>query len=332
MVSVGLITAVGIVGALTEIRHTETFKRYKDIYYKNICIKQIKKLFSEIFRIKNISCASETGKINYPAIRSVTFNEYGFIVDADISLVCDLKSIENISDYIKSTFKAYEVKIKEIRGIVRIEIYKEPLKDKNYKKVPLSPYELLLGHNYNGNIITDMRINPYLLICGIGGSGKTQMAKTIINNLDGADIFILNAYQEDFKGFGDKLINGETNILEFLKSCLDSSIERVRPMYLLIDELLVLCRNKEISKVINDLLSVGRHKGKGIFIIGISQIGTKEQLKFKDLFNSRVCMRFIESSAYQTVLGSSVDGILSQREFYLYSDGLYKGKTFINSN
>ncbi len=327
MVSVGLITSVGIVGALTEIRHTETFKRYKDIYDKNICIKQVKKLFGEIFRIKNISCASETGKIIYPGIRSVTFNEYGFIVDADISLVCDFNTIENIKDYIKATFRAYKIQMEESKGIVIIKIYKEPLEDKLHHKIALSPYQLLLGYNYDGNIIADMKKAPHILICGLSNSGKTQMAKTIINNLHDADIVLLNAFKEDFKDHKGQFIIGDDNILEFLNSCLDGEI-RKRPVYVIIDELLVLCKNKEITKVITDLLAVARHFN--IFLIAISQIGTKEQLKFKDLFNCRICMRAIEESSYRVVLGCGVDGALKQREFYLYSDGLHKGRTFTN--
>ncbi len=324
-----IISAIGIGGALVEIRTTDTYKRYKNSYNRLVVIKQIKNIFTEIFKAKNISYVADKREASYPKIKSINFIEYGFKVDIDISLVCSIKDIEGIQDYIRATFKAYEVKIEEIEGIISISIYKEPLKDKPYKKVALSPYKLLLGHSYKGNIIADMRINPYLLICGLGGSGKTQMAKTIINNLENADIVILNAYKDDFKAYEGLFINGDKNILEYLNSCLEMNIERCRPMYLLIDELIVLCRNKEISKAITDLLAVARHSN--IYIIGISQIGTKEQLKFKDLFNSRVCMKFIENSAYQTVLGCGVDGALKQREFYLYSDGLYRGKTFINS-
>lgn len=324
-----IISMVGIGGALAELRTTDTFKRYRNSYNRRIVIRQIKRIFTEIFKAKNIKVEKDSGKVSYPIIKAVNFIEYGFKTDIDISLVCSIKDIEGIQDYIKSAFKAYEVQIEEIEGIISISIYKEPLKDKLYKKIALSPYKLLLGHSYKGNIIADMRINPYLLICGLGGSGKTQMAKTIINNLENADVVILNAYKDDFKDYEGIFINGEENILGFLKSCLDAQIERVKPMYLVIDELIVLCRNKEISKAITDLLAVARHSN--IYLIGISQIGTKEQLKFKDLFNSRVCMKFIENSAYQTVLGCGVDGSLKQREFYLYSDGLYRGKTFINS-
>lgn len=324
-----IISMVGIGGALAELRTTDTFKRYRNSYNRRIVIRQIKRIFTEIFKAKNIKVEKDSGKVSYPIIKTVNFIEYGFKADIDISLVCSIKDIEGIQDYIKSAFKAYEVQIEEIQGIISISIYKEPLKDKLYKKIALSPYKLLLGHSYNGNIITDMRINPYLLICGLGGSGKTQMAKTIINNLENADVVILNAYKDDFKAYEGLFINGEENILGFLKSCLDAQIERGNPMYLVIDELIVLCRNKEISKAITDLLAVARHSN--IYLIGISQIGTKEQLKFKDLFNSRVCMKFIENSAYQTVLGCGVDGSLKQREFYLYSDGLYRGKTFINN-
>lgn len=98
-------------------------------------------------------------------------------------------------------------------------------------------------------------------------------------------------------------------------------------MYIVIDELLVLCIDKNITKMIADLLAIGRHYN--VFIIGISQQGTKEAVKFKDLFNARVCFRQVEESAYRSVLGySPEDKQLKKREFYLYSDEINRGYTY----
>ena len=87
-------------------------------------------------------------------------------------------------------------------------------------------------------------------------------------------------------------------------------------MYLIIDELLTLTKNKEINKILMELLAVARHFN--IFVIGIAQEGTKENLKFKNLFNARVCFKMIEDSSYKTVLGCSVEEQLQKQEFYLF--------------
>jgi DNA segregation ATPase FtsK/SpoIIIE-like protein len=93
------------------------------------------------------------------------------------------------------------------------------------------------------------------------------------------------------------------------------------------DELLILCMDNKIEKAIMNLLAVGRHYN--IFLIGICQLGTKEIIKFKDLFNTRICFRQVEESSYRAVLGySPEDKQLQKREFYYYSDEVGKGYTY----
>ena len=168
---------------------------------------------------------------------------------------------------------------------------------------------------------------PHLLITGLSGQGKTQMVKTIIKNLQGsADVILINAFKNDFKGYTGRFIVGEENVLIFLKGLLEVKFERSRPMYLMIDELLTLTKNKEINKILMELLAAARHYN--IFIVGVAQEGTKENLKFKNLFNARVCFKLIEDSSYKAILGCSVEEQLTKQEFYLYSNGLYKGRTF----
>ena len=58
--------------------------------------------------------------------------------------------------------------------------------------------------------------------------------------------------------------------------------------------------DKGITKAITDLLAIGRHYN--IFLVGISQQGTKESVKFKDLFNSRICFSQVEESSYRSVI------------------------------
>lgn len=286
----------------------------------------IKKAFVKIFKQRNLIDDKE----DYPKLLNVNFEEYGIIVYIDLKGVCSYSELEKELEYIQTVFKAYEVNLRVVEGICKISIYTDNLEPKSYYKQFLEPYECLLGFNYEGNIIADMRTTPHILITGLSGQGKTEMAKTIIKNLQhNADIVLLNAFRNDFKAYTGRLIIEEVNILLFLKSTLENKIERSRPMYIVIDELLVLIKNKEISKCIMDLLAIARHYN--IFLIGISQEGTKEQLKFKNLFNTRVCFKMLEESSYRTVLGCSVDGSLQKQDFYLYSDGLYKGRTFDNS-
>lgn len=298
-----------------------SIKKIQDYQLKRL----VKKAFIKIFKQRRL--VDDEGY--YPKVIDVNFNEYGLVTYINLLGVCSYEELERQLNFIKTVFKAYEVDLKVIDGICKISIYLSTLEPKSYYKQNLEPYECLLGFNYEGNIIADMRITPHILIAGLSGQGKTEMAKTIIRNLQGkADIILLNAFKSDFKTYTGRFIVGEVNILLFLKSALESKIKRSRPMYIIIDELLVLTKNKEISKCITDLLAIARHYN--IFLIGISQEGTKEQLKFKSLFNTRVCFRLLEESSYRTVLGCSVEGELKKQEFYLYSNGLYKGRTFDN--
>lgn len=285
----------------------------------------IKKAFVKIFKQRNL--LDDEGY--YPKVLNIDFEEYGIIVYINLVGVCSYSELENQLEYIQTVFKAYEVNLRVIEGICKVSIYTDSLEPKTYLKTGLEPYECLLGFNYEGNIIADMRITPHLLITGLSGQGKTEMAKAIIKNLQyNSDVVLVNAFKDDFKAYRGRFINGEVNILYFLKTLLQSEFKRNKPMYIVIDELLSLAKNKEINKSIMELLAIGRHFN--IFLIGISVEGTKEQLKFKSLFNARVCFRMLEESSYRTVLGCSVDGSLQKQEFYLYSDGLYKGRTFDN--
>ena len=262
-----------------------------------------------------------------PVVSKIEILEHGISVVIDLQGICSYEEFQKQLNFIKTVFKAYEVDYSVIEGNCKLVMYLDQLEVKSYSKVILEPCELLLGYNYNGNITVNMRETPHLLITGLSGQGKTYMAKTIIKNLEGlADVILINAFKSDFKDFKGRLILEEYNIILNFKNFLESKIERNKPLYIIIDELLTLTRNKEINKILMDLLAVARHYN--IFIIGIAQEGTKENLKFKNLFNARVCFKMIEDSSYKTVLGCSVQDQLNKQEFYLYSDGLYKGRTF----
>lgn len=196
-----------------------------------------------------------------------------------------------------------------------------------YREV--SQYELRIGHTTNlaikKPIIIDMRVTPHLFCCGLSGNGKTKMIEYAMQE---KKVVLMNVFEDDLKSVKtNQRINGNNNILRYLNNLLENIKKRDNPLYVVIDELLVLCTDKAITKAIMNLLAIGRHYN--IFLIGISQIGTKDAIKFKDLFNSRVCFRQVEESSYRTVLGySPVNKKLKKREFYYYSDDAGKGKTY----
>ena len=171
-------------------------------------------------------------------------------------------------------------------------------------------------------IIVNMLTTPHLLVCGLSGSGKTKCIEYAIKD---KRVIILNAFKNDFKSINCPKINGENNIINVLMNCCKQYQEK--PLYIVIDELLVLCNNKKINKCILDILAVARHYN--VYLIGIAQRGLSVDMSFKNLFNSRVCFRQIEEASYRAVLGYSIDNPnLQKREFILLSDYIYKGRTY----
>ena len=193
----------------------------------------------------------------------------------------------------------------------------------------LNQYQLQVGYKNNlivkKPIVIDMRITPHIFIAGLSGNGKTKMVEYALKD---KKVVLINVFEEDLKFFKSSWrINGNDNILKYLNNLLKNIKRHERPLYIIIDEMLVLCNDKAISKAIADILAVGRHYN--IFVIGISQLGTKESIKFKDLFNSRICFRQVEESSYRVVLGYSPENTkVKKREFYYYSDNVGKGKTY----
>lgn len=155
------------------------------------------------------------------------------------------------------------------------------------------------------------------------GQGKSKCVEYAIKN---KNCVLLNVFHEDFKTVNAPRINDIEQILEFLETI--KHVYNNKPLYIVIDEMLVLCMNKKINKAILDLLATGRHYN--IFLIGIAQRGTKQDIPFKDLFNARLTFRQVEQSSYASILGCYPDDNLqlSNRQFVLFSDNIYKGKTY----
>ena len=132
------------------------------------------------------------------------------------------------------------------------------------------------------------------------------------------DIYLVNAYSNDFKSLSCKRINDTTDILSLLTEA--STALQSHPRYIIVDELLELSiREPKVIKELTKALAVARHYNT--FFICIAQQATKEEIKCKSLFNSRVTFKQVEYSSYQTILGySPEDKQLNQREFYYLSD------------
>ena len=137
---------------------------------------------------------------------------------------------------------------------------------------------------------------------------------------------LLNAFRDDFKSINCLRINDPEQILHFLENIKDTY--QKEPLFIVIDEMLVLCMNKKINNGILNLLATGRHYN--IFLIGISQKGTKQDIPFKDLFNARLTFRQVEQSSYGAILGYYPEENLklNKQEFILFSDDIYRGRTY----
>ena len=195
-----------------------------------------------------------------------------------------------------------------------------------YTRVKETDYTLKLGYNsLHLPIIVDMQKTPHLLIVGLSNSGKSKIAEYA---LQGKDCILLNTFKDDYKSIKSRRITGNTDILRYLQNTLDNIYYREKPFYILIDEILVLSKDKKITTAIQDLLSIARHYN--IFLICISQAGQKECISYKHLFNCRLCMRMVNSVDYSVVLGVTPENAtLVQRQFYLLSDNLYKGTSYL---
>lgn len=201
----------------------------------------------------------------------------------------------------------------------------DQLKNKG-KNIVLTNKQLLVGYEIKNfqPIIIDMGITAHLFVCGLSQCGKSRMIEFAIKD---KNVVLLNVFGEDFKSIKAERVNGTKEIKEYLNELIAEPYCRKEPLYIVIDEMLVLCMNKDVTQAIMDLLAIGRHYN--IFVIGISQTGTKETVKFKDLFNARICFRQVEESAYRTVLGYSPEiKDLKPRQFHLYSDKLAFGCTY----
>ena len=263
----------------------------------------------------------------HPIIKEICIKDYGAVVLLDIRGICSFKDLESNSNYIKTLFGALDVNVSYKGELIEVQLILNELHEIEYQKVNLNSHQLLLGHDFKGTpIIADMRKTPHAIITGLSNTGKTYLVKTIIKNLD-TNVLMLNAFQEDYKDLDNIIhIEGEEAILKRLESFLNNTYKREKPVYIFFEELATI-KNKKIIQTLKELLCIARHFN--LFLIGLIQISTKEELQCKSYFNARVSFKQVDSSSYQVALSTSISEPLQKREFYLFSDDLYKGKTYL---
>lgn len=277
-------------------------------------LRQYKKQLNKLLKHQNIKVKSIfylTGNTGYRAFlkyRDVNLTKLNFLKP----------NVNKIFGCDKADFTLMD------NGALTLSIYK-PQEFLDYKQVQLQNRELLLGYNQQGYIIADMGKYPHLLISGLSNQGKSKMIYYMLKNLgDRANILVLNGFKEDYSGF--TLVQGTKAIQRRIEAILKDKEIRTKPLYLILEEMQVISKDKKLQEQLKELLSIGRHYN--IFVIGIIQNATKENCSFKDLFNCRCSFRQIDSSSYQVCLGTSVEKGLEQREFYFLDSNLVKGYTF----
>ena len=173
-------------------------------------------------------------------------------------------------------------------------------------------------------IVIDMKKTCHCLIVGLSGSGKSKMVEAA---LKGKDCILLNAFPEDMTTLKCRRIFTEERIFKYLSNLLENKQYYENGLYICIDEGLVLCNtSKRVCKLLQDILSIGRHYGW--YLILLSQAGTKNDIPFKNLFNCRVCLKNVDPSSYSVVLGAPVDVKLQPREFVVYHTDIEYGRTY----
>ena len=277
-------------------------------------LRQYKKQLNKLLKDQNIKVKSIfylTGNTGYRAFlkyRDVNLTKLNFLKP----------NVNKIFGCDKADFTLMD------NGALTLSIYK-PQEFLDYKQVQLQNRELLLGYNQQGYIIADMGKYPHLLISGLSNQGKSKMIYYMLKNLeDRANILVLNGFKEDYRGF--TLVQGTKAIQRRIEDILKDKEIRIKPLYLILEEMQSMSKDKKLQEQLKELLSMGRHYN--IFVIGIIQNATKENCSFKDLFNCRCSFRQIDSSSYQVCLGTSVEKGLEQREFYFLDSNLIKGYTF----
>lgn len=289
-------------------------------------IKSTKRALKRFINDKNVISPNGDLKGNIEAIQS---EKWGYRVAIDISNVISYDEFTKHGDFLKQLFRAKEVQMENKEGRVFLDIINKQ-QDINFKPMDLEPTKLLIGYDMKGEpIILDMLKTPHVGVQGASNSGKSKGVELALMNIkDKADIILLNVFSDDFKSLVNaRRINGNENILKYLKRMIEEPYKRDKPLYLILDELNVIGKDKEINKAIQDVLSQARHFN--IYFIALGQSLLKENCPYKQLFNVRITFRAIDKSTIGAFLGCTIENTeLKQQEFICYGEELYRGKTY----
>ena len=196
-----------------------------------------------------------------------------------------------------------------------------------FKAIDLPNTTLLVGYDeYLNPITVDMLRTPHIGIMGLSNMGKSKCAECMLKNLKGARITLVNAFRKDFSSINAKRINGLEEIKNFLQAELKDKSYRKIPHYVVIDECNVLSMETGIDKLIKGLLAQARHFN--LYFICILQLANKNDCAYKNLFNTRISFKHIDTDLIKVFVGSSPENILRQQEFFMYSLDYYQGRTY----
>lgn len=263
-------------------------------------------------------------------IKDKKITNIGYKLKIELPTGGNVSDLENIKENIEKSYKCKCI-IEDIQfsNYVNLELITKEIEQQEYKPYLLPNTSVLMGYDFRGDIIvSDMLSTPHCLISGLSGQGKTGLTRTIICNLKDCDKVLINGFKDDYRGINIRHINTIEEIKRYINGLLqeiDEGCNRIKPLYIILEELGKV-KDKELIASITKLLQYGRHNK--IYVIGIIQIATKEELKFKSYFNTRVSFRQLDSSSYQVALGVAVDKDLNKREFYVMAEGLSRGRTY----
>lgn len=325
---IGLITSLGALyyNNVKDKEEVQEVQEDKELKYKL----DLENKFDEFFKDKKICNRWEA----IPKVLDINLLRNGFSASVDISSTCDLNDISKHKNYLRSLFKSRIIDISEDRGIVLINSYYDTFIDKHLSDTKIDLYKPIWGYDIKGNIIySDMFKTAHVGIIGASLSGKSYMVEGALNSVSGADIVLINAFENDFSSINAQRINEETEIEEYLKNVLINEKDREIPLYIVIDECNVLSiRNRNIDKYIKGILAQGRHNN--VYIIAIMQLGLKEDCSFRNLLNVRIAFSHKDFSMITNFLGVKEELLpanrLEAREFFVIdSSDVRHGKTYL---
>lgn len=137
--------------------------------------------------IENVNSIFEDYKIKVNCLSFKEINHFN-IFELELQPGCKIKSIEGISNELQLRLKyknkpIFIIDDGKMKMIFANDPSKIELQDLLDKKVSFGPTDLILGIDFNGEIVSaDLAKMPHMLVAGTTGSGKSVFLHSIINN------------------------------------------------------------------------------------------------------------------------------------------------------